>query len=122
MRFSALIPVVLSAAALILTFLCLFAGSKKGFMEDYAIVTVSSLLLATTSIVEKHILTDVSQLNTSRIGKEFFNTTSHNSSNSVISFFDDIINDVQEEVNDQLNDFAQDLGLHVSANERRLLF
>ena len=41
MRFSALIPAVLSAAALILTFLCLFAGSKQGFMEDYAIVTVS---------------------------------------------------------------------------------
>jgi general stress protein CsbA len=39
-----LIPVVLSAAALILTFLCLFAGSKKGFMEDYAIVTVSSTI------------------------------------------------------------------------------
>lgn len=45
MRFSALIPVVLSAAALILTFLCLFAGSKKGFMEDYAIITVSRSLL-----------------------------------------------------------------------------
>lgn len=90
MRFSALIPVVLSAAALILTFLCLFAGSKKGFMEDYAIVT----------------------LNTSRIGKEFFNTTSSNSSNSVVSFFDDIINDVQGEINDKINDVAQDLGLH----------
>jgi hypothetical protein len=41
MRLSALIPAVLSAAALILAFLCLFAGSKQGFMEDYAIVTVS---------------------------------------------------------------------------------
>jgi hypothetical protein len=41
MRLSALIPAVLSAAALILSFLCLFAGSKQGFMEDYAIVTVS---------------------------------------------------------------------------------
>lgn len=41
MRFSALIPVVLSAAAFILTMLCLFAGSKPGFMEDYAVVTVS---------------------------------------------------------------------------------
>lgn len=48
MRFSALIPVVLSAAAFILTFLCLFAGSKKGFMENYAIVTVSSLLPITS--------------------------------------------------------------------------
>jgi hypothetical protein len=43
MRFSAIIPVLLSAAALVLTFLCLFAGSKQGFMEDYAVVTVSLL-------------------------------------------------------------------------------
>lgn len=42
MRFSALIPVLLTTAALILTFLCIFAGSKQGFMEDYAIVTVST--------------------------------------------------------------------------------
>ena len=58
-----------------------------------------------------------SQLNTSRIGKEFFNTTSSNSSNSVVSFFDDIINDVQGEINDKINDVAQDLGLHVSSNQ-----
>lgn len=42
MRLSAFLPVVLSIAALILSFLCLFAGSKKGFMDDYAIVTVST--------------------------------------------------------------------------------
>jgi hypothetical protein len=48
MRLSALIPAVLSAAALILSFLCLFAGSKQGFMEDYAIVTVSKKTPLTT--------------------------------------------------------------------------
>lgn len=42
MRFSAILPVLLCAAALVLSFLCLFAGSSKGFMEDYALVTVSS--------------------------------------------------------------------------------
>jgi hypothetical protein len=40
MRVLAIVPVVLSAAALVLSFLCLFAGTKKGFMEDYALVTV----------------------------------------------------------------------------------
>lgn len=43
MRFPALIPVVLSLVALILSFLCLFAGSKQGFMDSYAVVTVSPL-------------------------------------------------------------------------------
>ena len=41
MRLLALVPLALSVAALILSSLCLFAGSKKGFLEEYAIVTVS---------------------------------------------------------------------------------
>lgn len=57
MRFSALLPVVFIAASFVLTFLCLFAGSNKGFMEDYAALT----------------------LNTSRIGYlEAFDSTSDN--------------------------------------------
>jgi general stress protein CsbA len=45
MRLLAIVPLVLSVAALILSFLCLFAGSKKGFLEEYAIVTVGSFSL-----------------------------------------------------------------------------
>lgn len=41
MRLSGLIPVLLSLAALVLSFLCLFAGSKRGVMDEYAVVTVS---------------------------------------------------------------------------------
>jgi general stress protein CsbA len=40
MRILAVLPTVFCTVALVLSFLCLFAGSKKGFMEDYAIVTV----------------------------------------------------------------------------------
>lgn len=40
MRFAAILPVLLSAASFVLAILCLFAGSKRGFMEDYALVTV----------------------------------------------------------------------------------
>ncbi|KAK3722152.1 hypothetical protein LTR37_002585 [Vermiconidia calcicola] len=42
MRILAAVPAVLCAVALILSFLCLFAGSKKNFMEDYAIVTLNT--------------------------------------------------------------------------------
>jgi hypothetical protein len=42
MRPTALIPVLCAAAALVLGFLCLFAGQKKDFMEDYHIITVRS--------------------------------------------------------------------------------
>jgi len=50
MRFTALIPVLLGLIALVLSFLALFAGSSKGFMEDYAIVTVSSRVASIHSL------------------------------------------------------------------------
>jgi general stress protein CsbA len=37
-----LLSVLLAAAAIVLTFLILFAGSKPNFMEDYAIITVDT--------------------------------------------------------------------------------
>lgn len=37
----------------------------------------------------------------------------------MISFFDDIANDVQGKINDEINDLAQDLGLHVSATKTK---
>lgn len=63
MRFSALIPVLLIAASFILAFLCLFAGSHKGFLEDYAVLT----------------------LNTSRIGYDVFNSSDSSSDNALTS-------------------------------------
>ena len=45
MRLLAIVPMVLCTVALILSLLCLFAGSKKGFMEDYAVLTVSALMM-----------------------------------------------------------------------------
>jgi len=40
MRPSALVPVLLGLVALVLALIALFAGSNKGFLEDYAVVTV----------------------------------------------------------------------------------
>lgn len=42
MRFTALFPMACAIVAFILGMLCLFAGHKPGFMEDYHILTVSS--------------------------------------------------------------------------------
>lgn len=89
MRPSAIVPVLLCVAALILSFLCLFAGHKKNFMEDY------------------HLLT----LNTSRLGYEFLNTTNGDSSNPITDLFNQFTNDVQEDINDVLGDTAEALGL-----------
>jgi hypothetical protein len=42
MRLTALLPVLCCTAALILSFLCLFAGHKKDFLEDYHILTLNT--------------------------------------------------------------------------------
>ncbi|KAF2084009.1 hypothetical protein K490DRAFT_59963 [Saccharata proteae CBS 121410] len=53
MRLTALLPAACALIAIILSFLCLFAGSKRAFLEDYNILT----------------------LNTSRIGQNILNST-----------------------------------------------
>ncbi|TIA28343.1 integral membrane protein-like protein, partial [Aureobasidium pullulans] len=92
MRPTALIPVIFGLAAFVLTMLCIFAGSKKDFMQEYAIVA----------------------LNTSRIGTNVFNTTSSTDSDSNIfeSIWDNVTNSIESSLNDKINSFAQDLGLH----------
>jgi hypothetical protein len=40
MRFLAFIPLLFSLAAFVIAFLCVFAGSKPGFMDDYEILSV----------------------------------------------------------------------------------
>ncbi|KAG9244904.1 actin cortical patch SUR7/pH-response regulator pali [Calycina marina] len=45
MRITALAPLVCSIAAFILGMLCLFAGHKPGFLEDYHIVTLNTSTL-----------------------------------------------------------------------------
>jgi len=42
MRFAVLFPLACSIAGFVLAMLCLFAGHKPGFMEDYDIVRVST--------------------------------------------------------------------------------
>lgn len=37
----AILSILLSTIALVLTLLCIFAGGEKGFMTDYAVLTVS---------------------------------------------------------------------------------
>ncbi|KAK4507832.1 hypothetical protein PRZ48_001567 [Zasmidium cellare] len=91
MRFSALIPVVFITASFILAFLCLFAGSKQGFLEDYAVIT----------------------WNTSRIGYDVLdNSDSSSSSSGLTSIIDNIGDEIGDSIEGAINDVAQDLGIH----------
>lgn len=69
----------------------LFAGSKQGFMEDYAVVT----------------------LNTSQIGRNVFNASESTSTGNIITnWIHNVTNTIENELNEDLNTLAQDLGLH----------
>jgi hypothetical protein len=84
MRWSALLTIAASLAALILSLLCLFAGSTRTFLQSADIMT----------------------LNISQIGRaDLFNTTSDADDN----FLDDLVNAAQDEVNDLIGDAAEEL-------------
>jgi len=89
MRFIAILPILCCTVALILSFLCLFAGHKKDFMEDY------------------HLLT----LNTSRLGTTLFDTTSDPSSNPLTNLIHNISNTVQNDLNNLAGSVAESLGI-----------
>ncbi|QDS68457.1 hypothetical protein FKW77_010824 [Venturia effusa] len=94
MRLLPIVPILLSIGALILGFLCLFAGSKPDFLESYSILT----------------------LNTSRIGQNLINTTSSSSSSNPLSALfhnltDPLVNTLQSDLNNIASSLAKDLGL-----------
>ncbi|KAF2437436.1 integral membrane protein-like protein [Karstenula rhodostoma CBS 690.94] len=89
MRPTALIPALLSAAALVLAFLCLFAGHKKDFMEDY------------------HILT----LNTSRLGEGVINGTLGQSDSTLGSLWNLVPDSIQNDVSEAAGVVTEKLGI-----------
>ncbi|CAE7202942.1 hypothetical protein CFE70_010510 [Pyrenophora teres f. teres 0-1] len=93
MRFLAILPVLCCTAALILSFLCLFAGHKKGFMEDYSLIT----------------------LNTSAVGENVITKPSSSPSSTLSTLWDlipdSITNGVTNEINEQVDKFRERVGI-----------
>ncbi|KAF2756382.1 hypothetical protein EJ05DRAFT_63774 [Pseudovirgaria hyperparasitica] len=96
-RIFAIIPALLSAGALVISFLCLFAGNKPGFMEDF----------------------NLFNLNTSRIGSTLAENALNGENSILPSSITNILNELPEDVRNSIesiastaaDSFAQDLGL-----------
>ncbi|CAJ0549118.1 Ff.00g027310.m01.CDS01 [Fusarium sp. VM40] len=92
-RFFVFFPLVLSMVGFILSMLCLFAGHKEGFMEDYS----------------------VARLNTSMIGHNLLDTNSSastNDNNEDDGFFDKVTdkwNEVKDDVKGKINEITGDV-------------
>ncbi|KAF1911572.1 integral membrane protein-like protein [Ampelomyces quisqualis] len=90
MRFTALIQVLCCTIALILSFLCLFAGHEKSFMEDYHLIT----------------------LNTSLVGQTILPTSSSPPSTNPLTNLLNLIPDpITDAINEQIGNVAARLGI-----------
>ncbi|OBT93632.1 hypothetical protein VE01_08068 [Pseudogymnoascus verrucosus] len=100
MRFSVIVPLICTLAAFVLSMLCLFAGSKPNFMQDFEIIT----------------------LNTSSLGHDTSPTTSSTSSSptSIGSWLNNIAGDPKGDIMNEFNEIrgdvadklAEKLGIH----------
>ncbi|KAH0433235.1 SUR7 protein [Colletotrichum camelliae] len=86
MHFTAIVPLVLSIVAFVLSFLALFAGQKEGFMEDY----------------------DVIRLNTSGLGQNVLDVSSDSSGDDG-STWDRLVGIVRNKTSDIINDIGNDI-------------
>lgn len=89
MRPTAVLPALLSAAALVLAFLCLFAGHKKDFMEDYNVLT----------------------LNVSRLGEGLVNGSLGSDQGALGSLWDLVPDSIQSDVGEAAEKVAEELGI-----------
>ncbi|KAL8848201.1 MAG: hypothetical protein Q9221_006770 [Calogaya cf. arnoldii] len=85
MRLTALFPLLCTLVAFILSLLCIFAGSKRGYIEH----------------------ADIFTLNTSMLGRTTLDTSKSSS-----SFLNSIENSIKGEVNDLIADVAKALNIH----------
>ena len=90
MRFLAVVPVLCCTVALVLSFLCLFAGHKKGFMEDYTLITLN------TSAVGQNLVQDAASSNS--FSSTIINLHPHSITNSVTNDINEKIDEVRERI------------------------
>ncbi|KAF2147677.1 hypothetical protein K461DRAFT_330132 [Myriangium duriaei CBS 260.36] len=90
MRVSAIVPILLSLGALVLSFLCLFAGSKTSFLPGYPVIT----------------------LNVSEFGQNSLNSTLSKTDPALATLLNSLPDSAQSELQDAVNTVARKLGMH----------
>ncbi|KAH7391529.1 actin cortical patch SUR7/pH-response regulator pali [Cadophora sp. MPI-SDFR-AT-0126] len=101
MRITALFPLACAIVGFVLSMLCLFAGSKKNFMEDYNIITLN------TSTLGHNILgsDDPSATTTASAAA----ATATSTADKIGDWFTDIKDNVTDTIEDEFNDLVADV-------------
>ncbi|KUJ10390.1 uncharacterized protein LY89DRAFT_787429 [Mollisia scopiformis] len=100
MRLSALFPMACAIVAFVLSMLCLFAGHKPGFMEEYHIVTLNTSTLG-HNLIPTTTTSSGSTPTATSIGS-FFSSIAHNISSTIEGDLDGIIGDVADKLAKEL--------------------
>jgi len=96
MRITALFPLACAITAFVLGMLCLFAGHKPGFMEDYHIISLNTSTLGHNLIPSE--TTESGPTPTATSVGSFFSNLAKN-----------VTGEIEDEIEEQLNDFVGDI-------------
>ncbi|KAF5670879.1 hypothetical protein FHETE_4327 [Fusarium heterosporum] len=105
-RFFVLFPMVLSMVAFILSMLCLFAGHKEGFMEEYSVARLNTSMIG-------HNLLDIDDSASTNDNKDddggFFD--------KVTDKWHEVKDDIKGKINDITGDIADELADTIGISE-----
>lgn len=109
LRWAAILPILTFAGALILSFLCVYAGSRPGFLESYDLLQVNTSRIAVNiSLFERH--NDTASPSTCKSG--IFCSLKNNITSEIHNLTSEIEENIESALNNRLESIARDLGLH----------
>ncbi|TVY94534.1 SUR7 family protein [Lachnellula willkommii] len=103
MRATALLPMACAIVGFVLSMLCLFAGHKPGFMEEYHIITLNTSTLG-HNLIDKAVTTTTSSTATptaTSIGS-LLSGIKHNITDTIEGDLNGILNDVADKLSQKL--------------------
>jgi len=109
MRLSALFPLACAIMGFVLSMLCLLAGHKRGFMEDYHVITLNTSTLGHELIPTPTSDSDNAPTPTS-IGS-FFSSLAHNATEVIEGELGNLVDDLNEIVGEVADKLAGELGI-----------
>jgi len=110
MRPSALFPMACTITAFVLGMLCLFAGHKRGFMEDYHILTLNSSTLG-HNLIPTPTTTDSGSIATATSVGSFFSALANNVTGELEGELGQLESDLNDIVGDVADKLAGELGI-----------
>ncbi|PBP17103.1 hypothetical protein BUE80_DR011975 [Diplocarpon rosae] len=113
MRLTALFPLACAIVGFVLSMLCLFAGSKKGYLEDYHIVTLNTSSLGQVLLESDSTATATSATATATSVVGEIGAWLEGVQDNVT----DAVDDVEDEFNDLVSDVADKLSQELGINQ-----